>query len=395
MTSPFSPNDRLYGLDWQAHNAEVQTVWDAFNAGKPVRTPVIVGVTTRYFIDNPSANPEGIDFRSYTEDVDLMFDTQLRFAAWSARNILQDAQLGLPDKWVVSVDFQNYWESAWFGCEVEYFHGNVPDTRPAFTDNPESVMDAGIPDPFGGIMARGLEYHERFAERAANETFLDRPIEVFHPWYGTGGNGIMTLASSLFGPDFVCAAMAEDPDRIHRLFRFLNQATIRRMKAWRELTGVPVPEDGFGYMDDSIAMISLPTFKRCVLPYLKEVYDTFGTGKDHACHSCGNAARHFPALRDECRVSNFDTGFPVDFGKLRKELGPGVRINGGPHIELLRTATPEQVREECVRILRSGVLEGGLFVLREGNNLAPGTPLENTEAMYRAGREHGYRSEES
>ncbi|HOC31047.1 MAG TPA: uroporphyrinogen decarboxylase family protein [Armatimonadota bacterium] len=395
MTTPFAPSDRLYGIDWQAHNAEVKAVWDAFNAGKPIRTPVIVGVTTRYFIDNPDANPDGIDFKAYTEDVDLMFDTQLRFASWSARNILQDAQLGLPDKWVLSVDFQNYWESAWFGCEIEYLAGNVPDTRPAFSGNPESVMDRGMPDPFGGIMARGLEYHERFVERAANETFLERPIEVLPPWYGTGGNGVMTVACSLFGPDFVCMTMAEDPDRIHRLFRFINDATIARMKAWRERTGVPVPQDGFGYMDDSVPMISLPTFKRCVLPYLKDIYDTFGTGKNHACHMCGDATRHFTALRDECKVVNFDTGFPVDFGKLRKDLGPDVIINGGPHIELLRIATPQQAYDESVRILQSGILEGGMFVLREGNNLAPGTPLENTEAMYRAGREHGYRSEES
>src|SRR5581483_2935932 len=40
---------------------------------------------------------------------------------------------------------------------------------------------------------------------------------------------------------------------------------------------------------------------------------------------------------------------------------------------------------ETRRILQSGVLEGGLFILREGNNLAPGTPLENIEAMYPTG----------
>ena len=53
------------------------------------------------------------------------------------------------------------------------------------------------------------------------------------------------------------------------------------------------------------------------------------------------------------------------------------------------TANPAAVREEVRRILTSGVLAGGRFVLREGNNLAPHTPLENTEAMYRAGREFG------
>jgi uroporphyrinogen-III decarboxylase len=58
-------------------------------------------------------------------------------------------------------------------------------------------------------------------------------------------------------------------------------------------------------------------------------------------------------------------------------------------VEFLRTETPERVREEVRRILQSGVLEGGRFTLREGNNLAPHTPLDNLAAMYEAGREYG------
>jgi uroporphyrinogen-III decarboxylase len=94
-------------------------------------------------------------------------------------------------------------------------------------------------------------------------------------------------------------------------------------------------------------------------------------------------------MRDELNVQSFDTGFPVDHGWLREELGPDVRIQGGPHVELLRTGTPAQIREETRRILQSGVMEGGKFVLREGNNLAPGTPEENVAAMYAACREFG------
>ena len=39
--------------------------------------------------------------------------------------------------------------------------------------------------------------------------------------------------------------------------------------------------------------------------------------------------------------------------------------------------------------MQSGILEGGLFTLREGNNMAPGTPAENMRALYDAGREFG------
>ena len=56
---------------------------------------------------------------------------------------------------------------------------------------------------------------------------------------------------------------------------------------------------------------------------------------------------------------------------------------------LLRDGKPEQIRKEVKRICESGIMEGGRFVLREANNLAPCTPIENVEAMYAAGKEYG------
>jgi uroporphyrinogen-III decarboxylase len=358
----------------------------------PTRTPIIVGTTTRFFMAHPDANPEGLTFRDYTEDPDIMFDAQLRFARWRGFNILHDAELGLglPDRWQVSVDFQNYWEPAWFGCPVEYVDDEVPDTRPAFGDAPERVMENGLPDPFGGILARGLEYHERFVERAANEELLGRPIEVLPPWYGVGYNGPMTMACALFGPGWACEAMALEEERFRALLHFITEATITRMRAWRTRCGVPIPEVNGGGMDDSIALISVPMFKRHILPHLKRIYETFTTGR-RAIHCCGDATRHFPTLQSELNVQSFDTGFPVDFGSVRAQLGTDADIQGGPHVELVLSATPGEVYAETVRILESGILSGGLFTLREGNNLSPGTPLENTEAMYRAGRGRGYR----
>jgi hypothetical protein len=318
-----------------------------------------------------------------------MFDIQLRFQRWSKFNLLQDAELGIPERWEITVNFQNYYEAAWFGCPIEYSEGQVPDARPAFVDAPERVMEQGLPDPFGGFMARGLEYYERFLARAKSETFLGRPIEVFPPGFGTGTDGIMTAACSLFGPEFVCVAMMAEPERLHRLLSFITEATIARMTAWRKKTGIPVPQDGFYFADDSIALISTEMYRDHVLPHHRRLCDALATEAPRCIHLCGDATRHFLLLRDELNVQTFDTGFPVDFGALRKELGSKVRIQGGPHVDFLLRARPAEVREEVRRILDSGVLEGGMFVLREGNNLAPHTPLENVEAMYQAGREYG------
>ena len=361
----------------------------AYHAGKPARTPVCLGTSTRFFMfNNPGANPAGVEFKEYFENPDLMFDLQLQFQRWRQFNLLQDDELGLPEKWTVRVDFQNFHEAAYFGCPIEFMPGQVPDARSAFADAPEKVMEHGIPDPFGGVMARARRYYEHFKNRAAAETFLERPIEVAPGFIFP--EGPFTLACGLFGTDVACVMMIEEPDRYRALLDFLVTSMIGRMKAWRELCGVPA-DTNFWYADDSIAMISTEMFREFVLPDHRRMCEVFDNGKPRSIHLCGDATRHFPMLQKELNVQSFDTGFPVDFGAVRRALGPGAEILGGPHVELLLSATPGQVREEVRRIMESGILEGGKFILREGNNLAPGTPLENTEAMYHAGREFGVR----
>jgi hypothetical protein len=296
-------------------------------------------------------------------------------------------ELGMPERWAIRIDFQNYYDAAWFGCEVKYLDEQVPDTTPAFADNPERVMANGLPDPHGGIFARGLEYFEHFQARAAGEEYLGRPIDVFPP--GCMSDGIMTLACNLFGPELVCTMMAAEPDRLHPILDFLTEATILRMKAWRARMDYSDNRAPFGFADDSIALISTPMYEAHVLPYHQQLCDAFAPGEPRAIHLCGDATRHFPVLEQKLNVKTFDTGYPIDFATLRENLGDDVTIQGGPHVELLRTASPAVVTAEVQRILTSGILDTGRFVLREANNMAPGTPIENIEAMYYAGRKYG------
>ncbi|GMV37898.1 MAG: hypothetical protein AMXMBFR61_24060 [Fimbriimonadales bacterium] len=382
-------SDRLHDFDFAAHNTEQARAWEAFCAGNPYRVPIILGVNSRYFMPIPEANPEAVDFRAYTENPDVMFDSLLRFQRWSRFNLLQDAELGLPDKWVIGLDFQNYYEAVWLGCPLYFADGEVPDSRPAFRDNPEALLERGIPDPFSGLMAKVLEYQEHFEHRAQNEDYLGRPIEVTPPWCGLGTDGPMTLCCSLFSADLTCTLLAEEPERMERLLTFVTDTILTKTVAFRKRYGVDLPMDNLMIADDSIALISTHMYKEMILPHHRRIYDTLATPVGRGIHLCGNATRHFRTLMDELGIVTFDTGFPVDFGALRRELGPRARIWGGPHIELLRTATPNEVRSEVQRILESGILDGGMFVLREGNNLAPHTPIENTEAMYHAGREFG------
>jgi uroporphyrinogen-III decarboxylase len=383
------PEDRLAGMDFAQHNAEVAEMWANYHARKPKRIPIILGTNTRYFMFNGGANPQGTSFRQYIENPDVMFDCQLQFQRWLRCNLLQDAQLGMPEKWSIAPDFQNFYEAAWFGCPIEYLEGQVPDTHPAFAEAPERVMEKGLPDPFGGLFATAKAYYEHFKARAAKETFLDRPIGINDPWFGVGTDGPLTVACNLFGPVFVCEAMVLEPKRLEKLLAFIVEATINRMRAWRQYAGMPLRPENFGFADDSLALISTAMYREHVLPHHRRLCDAMAGPGPRGTHLCGDATRHFVTLRDELDIRSFDTGFPVDFGQLRRDLGPEVQIQGGPHVEFLLSATPRAVGEEVQRILGSGILAGGRFVLREGNNLAPGTPLVNTEAMYHAGREYG------
>ena len=61
------------------HNDESQAVWNAFNAGRPIRPPVALGTATQFFLYNDELNPGGaVDWERYCTDADTMLDFQLR-----------------------------------------------------------------------------------------------------------------------------------------------------------------------------------------------------------------------------------------------------------------------------------------------------------------------------
>jgi uroporphyrinogen-III decarboxylase len=117
--------------------------------------------------------------------------------------------------------------------------------------------------------------------------------------------------------------------------------------------------------------------------------DEFSDGSYVGMHLCGDATRHFSFLVNHFNVRSFDTGFPVDHGWLRKEVGLDVEIKGGPTIMTIRDGMPEQIRSEVQRICQSGVMAGGKFIMIAANNLAPGTSVQNIREFYEAAKLYG------
>jgi len=382
----------MLDMDFAAHNREVKEVWDAYHAGKPIRVPVVLGLNVRYMLLSPWLNPRRITFEEYSNDPDLMLEVQVEFQHYVRHNLMFDQFMGMPeDQWNgVGVDFQNTYEASWFGCPVRFRDGQVPDTEPILTDDRKRMLfDRGIPDPFkGGSMEKNFRLYERMLERIKDFRYMGLAVPGVGPT-GGGTDGPFTAAANLRGATQVCMDIYDDPEYVRELLEYITEATIVRIRAFRAMLGHDPKPECWGFADDSIQLLSCETYRELVLPHHRRLVAELAGAGPHSIHLCGDATRHFKTIRDELNVKSFDTGFPVDFAWLRKELGPDVNIYGGPSCQFLMRATPAEIREEVRRILSTGIMDGGKFILREGNNVAPGIPEENINAMYNAAREFG------
>ena len=365
-------------------------MWDSYHAGRPIRVPFgPLGTNPRIWVLDPSLNTEGITWQQFSNDPELMFQTCLKYQYYLAHTIPQDREMGIPaDHWEVYSELGNVWEENWLGSPIRYPAGQVSASLPAFNGkNKEAIFERGIPGPFDGIAGQGREFYEYFVERAHDTEFHGRPVKVLAP-YPLGTDGPFTVAIGVRGTELL-EDMLLDEDYYHRLMDFVVAAIIRRVQAWRAYLGVELKPVRVNFADDAIQYLSLRHYRELVLPYHQLLMATLYGAGPHAMHLCGSVQRHLPLIARELNVKSFDTGFPLDFTTLRAEVGDDVEIQGGVPVGELVSGSPAQVYAAAESILKSGILQGGRFIMKEANNLPPQTPLANLEAMYAAVKEWG------
>lgn len=374
----------------QISDAEKEAVWKAFNERKPIRVPVAISSNPRIVVLNPKFNRRGVTFEQIFNDPRVMMEASLDHEHHRRMVINRccDSPTGLPEQWSAGVSWLNTYEAAYFGAAWHFREGQIPDTEPFLTAaNKESIFDVDIDRPLDNpLFQRGLRFYEEMCRIAKGYAFHDRPVKIAR-YEQVGTDGPLTTSMNLRGTEMM-TDMIEDPDFAERLLGRITDAAIKRVYAWRKYWSDDTLGGG-GMADDSIQLISTPMYKSMVMPQHRRFLDEFAPGKPHGIHLCGNVMRHMKTLRDELNVQTWDSGFPVDFARMREELGPGVQINGGPGIMLLLHGTPQQVYDRTGEILESGVKTGGRFVLTEANNLPPCVPEENLAAMYKAALEKG------
>lgn len=375
-------------------NAEKAAVWKAYHERRPTRVPLRWNVNSRILLLNPDLNPEGIGYREYFHEAEVTLRVQARFQEYIATVLSQvsDASSELPKAWGFHVETQNVYDAAYFGATVEYQPGQVPGTHQFLTlDDVDAFLARDFSRPLENPWLRErLAFRERLVAAATGFEYLGRrgPVAPFQ----IGFDGPVTVATNLFGSD-IFLLLALDPPKAQRLLFHIARACALRNRALGELAGGWQKGDWGWTADDSIQLISTETYVDVVLPvhefWYRENSTTTPASRRRFIHLCGDATRHFPTLVERLGVVSFDTGFPVDHGRLRRELGPEIEISGGPHVGLLRDGSPEVCAARTREILQSGIMAGGRFILQEANNLPPCVPLRNLEAVYATCLEYG------
>lgn len=223
----------------EAHNAEAKAVWDAFDARRPIRPPVVLGTATQFFILNEELNPAGaVTFEQYCTDADTMLDFQLMAAKWRSTRIAPycDGQIGMPpnrEAWLVRIDLQNFDEAAHLGAPVIFMQGQAPDM---------------------------LELWQERLRREPEYAGWPVKIDPFGWWSG----GPLTLAVSLRGHELM-TDFYEDPEYVRTLLAYLTDVTIARVRAHARFWGMQDPPDSLWFADDALQMLSVKMAREFVL----------------------------------------------------------------------------------------------------------------------------------
>lgn len=196
-------------------------------------------------------------------------------------------------------------------------------------------------------------------------------------------------AAFMRGMDHILLDLVLHPAFVRQLLRQLGDyilATMEIILARYEFECIAVSDD---YGAQASILMSPRHWREFIKPVLAEIYAMAKErGLDVFHHSCGNLQ---PVIGDMIDIG-LDILHPIqpeamDVLALKREFGADVTFCGGvPTQTLLPYGTPEQVRDEVLR-LKETLGKGGGYILEPGITLQDDVPLANMTAMIDVARE--------
>lgn len=348
---------------------------EAFRAAD--RPPVVFSFGLRYLLA-----ARGAAIGDYFDNPRTQLEQQLLNHKWLIEHMMDDRVVD-EERLVVAPDLQDV-RGGYFDVPLRWAEGLGPMAAPIL-HRPEDVFALEVPEPTANHYGRRIEWYHAMRQMA--------------PEYEVRLNGrllrLEATVSGVGGPFPDAYALARDrlflwvyeaPEAVHRLMDVVTTAFINYHRYTRELTGAPLT--GLGMGCDAAEMLSPPMFREFVLPYYQRCYDAFPGRRGF--HMCGRIDHLLPLLAEELRITRLDGfGSATDPHLLAEVMGGKVVLSGGIDPVLLLQGGTDEIEQECRRYL--GIFAGnGGYILQDGNNIAPGTPVANLAAAVAAAEEFAH-----
>jgi uroporphyrinogen decarboxylase len=104
---------------------------------------------------------------------------------------------------------------------------------------------------------------------------------------------------------------------------------------------------------------------------------------------CGKTDHLLEIFADDLQIHELQGfGYQVNLDRIADVMGGRVVLIGNVNPMLIHNGTPDEVREACRQVIEKLAPYRG-FILQDGNNIPPDTPLENINAMMEAAELYG------
>jgi uroporphyrinogen-III decarboxylase len=194
------------------------------------------------------------------------------------------------------------------------------------------------------------------------------------------------IAVDLAGTDFYIWCV-EEPELCKEFLSKITQGLIEAEEYARKIDPRPNAYDAYGLAEDSSTIMSPEMFREFVAPYDKILYSRFGK-QIRGMHMCGPSLHLHEVLVNDLAITAFDVfGYQVKPWDIARTMGGKVHLWGNINPMLMLSGSREEVYREVMMTLEHLGPVGG-FMLGDGANVCPNTPLENINALVEASEEY-------
>jgi hypothetical protein len=339
------------------------------------RVPVLFSISTRYVFQE-----RGQELGDFYENPRTQLEQQLLNQKWLIEHAIDDRII---DTTAITVaPTLSTLRGGYYDVQIKWFNDGSAAAIPIL-HRPEDIDALEVPGVDNGPYGRMVAWYHEMAEMAAEYevTLNGEPLEV-RVTVGSGG-GPIPDAYALAGENLFMW-MLSDPGRVHRLMDVMAETFIQFQRYVRDLRGDSYRNLGMGC--DAGEMVSADMFREFVVPYYLRCYDAFSGTR--GLHMCGRINHLIPVLAEDLRITHLNGfGFPTDPKLLAKWMGGKTVMVGGLNPVVLLEGPIEAIKGECYRYMDAFAPCGG-YILMDGNNVAPGTPLEHMAAVVEAAEEY-------